>query len=137
MCGESDPSSSPCGQDLGDYPREVRSDQASNDEVLVLYDDQCSLCSRTVDFVQRLDRRRRLRFEALRSAQSACTRDTLDSIVARVGSRSFTRSDAVLEIARALGWPWSLALAARVVPRRLRDALYAWIARNRHRLFAR
>jgi predicted DCC family thiol-disulfide oxidoreductase YuxK len=40
-------------------------------------------------------------------------------------------------MAQGLGFPWSLAVLFRVVPQRLRDRLYAFIARNRLRFFGR
>jgi predicted DCC family thiol-disulfide oxidoreductase YuxK len=36
-----------------------------------------------------------------------------------------------------LGFPWSLAGILRVLPRRLADVLYEWVARNRFRMFGR
>jgi predicted DCC family thiol-disulfide oxidoreductase YuxK len=36
-----------------------------------------------------------------------------------------------------LGLPWSLAAILRVLPRRLADTLYEWVARNRFRMFGR
>lgn len=47
-------------------------------------------------------------------------------------SRAFTRSDAWIEVARVLGGLWKIFLIIRWIPRRLRDAVYGMIARNRH-----
>lgn len=47
-------------------------------------------------------------------------------------SRSFTRSDAWIEVARALGGPWRVFVLLRWIPRWLRDGVYGFIARNRH-----
>jgi predicted DCC family thiol-disulfide oxidoreductase YuxK len=49
----------------------------------------------------------------------------------------YTKSDAVLRIADGLGGIWTLALAARLVPRFFRDACYDFVARNRYRIFRR
>ena len=43
----------------------------------------------------------------------------------------FTRSDAWVELARALGGGWRMLAIVRFIPKRLRDAVYDWIARNR------
>lgn len=45
--------------------------------------------------------------------------------------RVFLRSDAVIELGRALGGFWSLAVIGKMVPRFLRDPLYKLVARNR------
>jgi predicted DCC family thiol-disulfide oxidoreductase YuxK len=62
-----------------------------------------------------------------------------DSLVLRTSEdQLLTRSAAMLHILRRLGGPWRvLAALGSVVPRRLRDALYDFIARIRLRLFAR
>lgn len=48
--------------------------------------------------------------------------------------RVLLRSAAALRVARYLGRAWSLAMAAWLVPRPLRDAAYDLVARHRHRL---
>jgi predicted DCC family thiol-disulfide oxidoreductase YuxK len=60
--------------------------------------------------------------------------DTLIVIRADVVLRD---SDAVLAIYKGLGWPWKAALIFKLAPRRIRDPLYRWIARNRYRVFGR
>jgi predicted DCC family thiol-disulfide oxidoreductase YuxK len=51
--------------------------------------------------------------------------------------RQFTESDAAIHVVAALGGGWRLCLAARIVPKRWRDALYRLLARNRYRWFGR
>jgi predicted DCC family thiol-disulfide oxidoreductase YuxK len=40
-------------------------------------------------------------------------------------------------MAEGLGWPWSLAGCMRILPRPVRDRLYAFVARNRLRYSGR
>ncbi len=47
----------------------------------------------------------------------------------------FLRSDAILELTRALGGFWSLLHLLRIVPRSWREGLYCYVARNRIRWF--
>jgi predicted DCC family thiol-disulfide oxidoreductase YuxK len=56
-----------------------------------------------------------------------------DSIVVTTDRHAWVRSDAVIEIARRMPWPWRAALALRAVPESLRDGAYRWVARNRFR----
>ena len=49
----------------------------------------------------------------------------------------WTRSEAVLRVAGALGLPWRTASAARAIPRVMRDAAYDLLAHSRRRVFGR
>jgi predicted DCC family thiol-disulfide oxidoreductase YuxK len=62
----------------------------------------------------------------------------LDSVVLIAGGHVATKSTAALRIARRLGGVWALlAIPGFLVPRRLGDALYDAVARNRLRWFGR
>jgi predicted DCC family thiol-disulfide oxidoreductase YuxK len=113
-------------------------------EPLLLYDGACGFCAASVQFVLRHERHHRLRFAALESELGRAIRTRhpelagVDSMIwvehAGGGERVLTRSAAVLQVARYLGGPWRAAAIARLVPRRIRDAVYDLIARHRHRL---
>jgi len=109
---------------------------------VLLYDGACGLCSSTVRFVLRHDRRGSLCFAALQSpfaervlAKHPGLRDT-DSVVwlDRARGEVFTRSAAALRVAAYLKGPWRVALVLWVVPRQVRDWGYDLIARHRHLL---
>jgi predicted DCC family thiol-disulfide oxidoreductase YuxK len=51
--------------------------------------------------------------------------------------RVFTGSAAVLRIARRLRFPWPLAASMLMIPRPLRDWIYARVARRRYRWFGK
>ncbi|KPF66927.1 hypothetical protein IP88_12515 [alpha proteobacterium AAP81b] len=111
---------------------------------VIVFDAQCLLCSGSAQFILRRDRRRRFRLASVQSAAGAalCRRYGIDpadpaTMVVVDGDRVWRESAAVLRIASGLGWPWRLALAAHIVPRRWRDAAYRWLARHRYRLFGR
>jgi predicted DCC family thiol-disulfide oxidoreductase YuxK len=116
---------------------------------LVLYDGVCGLCDRVLQFVLRHDHRRVFSFASLQSAvgrscveQSGGNPDELTTfyVIANyrtATARAFTRSDAALFVAGALGWPWRALLLMRFVPRVLRDQAYDLVARTRYRVFGR
>lgn len=113
----------------------------TDEPVVILFDGECNLCNRAVDFVLRRDRAGRYRFAALQSPAAARMRagvlpngDTLHLIDA---AGHHVRSTAVLRIAAGLGRPWSWLRVLEIVPRRLRDAVYDFIARRRVRWFGR
>lgn len=111
---------------------------------VILFDGVCNLCNASVQWVLQRDRAGQFRFAALQSetgqhllAAHGLDQASFDTVVLADGDRIFTRSDAALEIARRLGGPWSWLAVLRWIPRRLRDAVYNWVARNRYRWFGR
>lgn len=119
-------------------------DQAAT--VTIFYDGHCGLCHRSVRFVLARDHKgRAFRFaplygEAFRARVAESARAGLpDSIVVLTADGSLlTRSGATIYVLRRLGGFWRLLGAAiGLVPRPLRDSVYDWIARIRHRLFTR
>jgi predicted DCC family thiol-disulfide oxidoreductase YuxK len=115
---------------------------------VLLYDGVCGFCNKSVQMILGHDRRGEMRFAALQSGYGLRVVERhpelrgVDSVVfveetTSGGERIFVRSDAALKVAAYLGGFWKLFLAARVMPRRLRDYFYDLFARNRYRLFGR
>lgn len=118
---------------------------------LLLYDGTCGFCAKSVQFVlQREHRRRTLRFASLDSGVGREVRalypelENVDSVVwIEAGSndrdyRLYVRSEAVFKVLKYLGGVWTaLAMIGSMVPRRLRDAVYDFIARHRHKIIPR
>ena len=114
------------------------------DSPVILFDGVCGLCNWWVSFVLERDKRGRFRFAALQGeAGGELLRshglpvDQLDTVVLIAGERAYSKSAAVLEILKRLGFPWSLAAAGAVLPIGVRDGLYDFVARNRYRWFGR
>jgi predicted DCC family thiol-disulfide oxidoreductase YuxK len=47
------------------------------------------------------------------------------------------RSDAILHVLTTLGGFWRVATLGKIIPRKLRDALYRTVAASRYRLFGK
>ncbi len=110
----------------------------------VLFDGFCHLCNGAVDFILRHDSRELFVFASLDS--EAALRSVRerglelpqeDSIILIDGDGIHTLSDAVIRIARGLGFPWSMAAIGVIVPKKWRDGLYRRVAANRYRWFGR
>ncbi|HSQ28281.1 MAG TPA: DCC1-like thiol-disulfide oxidoreductase family protein [Gemmatimonadaceae bacterium] len=115
---------------------------------LLLYDGTCGFCAESVQFVLGHDRRRReLRFASLQGPTGTDVRgrhpelETVDSVIwyepGSPGEREviLVRSSAVLRVLRYLGGAWRvLAWLGALVPRPLRDSVYDFVARHRHKL---
>ena len=115
-----------------------------DDRPIIIFDGYCALCSGWAQFVLRHDRHGRYR---LLRAQSPLGRalyvhygldpqDYETNILIADGIAWF-ESEGSIRMAEGLGWPWSLAAGVRILPRPLRDRLYAFVARNRLRFFGK
>lgn len=114
---------------------------------VLLYDGVCGFCNKSVQLILDHDRRGSMRFAALQSdyGQSVIERhpelrglDTVVFIERQAGRELvYTRSDAALKVASYLGGLWKIFLAAKILPRRLRDFCYDQFARNRYKLFGK
>jgi predicted DCC family thiol-disulfide oxidoreductase YuxK len=116
---------------------------------LVLYDGVCGLCNRLNQFLLKRDPNDQFRFASLQSqlASSLLKGYGIDPIdldtvyvvadYEQPNQRLLARSDAVLHVLGQLGGAWSYFRAGRVLPRKLRDALYKLVAGNRYRIFGK
>lgn len=114
---------------------------------VLLYDGVCGFCNKSVQLILNHDRRGTLRFAALQSDYGRALLERhaelrgVDSVVfveqAPGGERVHTRSEAALKVAAYLGGFWKLFLAAKVLPRPLRDHCYDLFARNRYKFFGK
>jgi predicted DCC family thiol-disulfide oxidoreductase YuxK len=111
---------------------------------LIVFDGVCVLCSGFARTVVRLDREERFRFTTAQSPlgealyrQHGLRTDVYETNLVIVDGVAYTRMDSLVAVMDALGWPWRAARILQIMPRRLRDALYGVIARNRYTLFGR
>ncbi len=121
---------------------------------VLLFDGPCHLCTKSVQFILARERAPVLQFAPLDSEkgrellsafrQMEEIAQWLDrpeagvqSLVLIEAGRCYLRSEAVLRTAKYLRFPWSLLVVFRLVPPRLRDLIYRFIARNRYRWFGR
>ena len=116
---------------------------------LILYDGVCGLCNRLIQFVLRRDRADRFRFAALQGsmARAALRRHGRDAGVldtvyvirdhGTAEERILAKSRAILHVLSSLGGLWRPARLLQIVPVRLLDALYDFVARRRYGWFGR
>lgn len=114
---------------------------------IILYDGVCVLCHRTVRWLLRIDKQGTLRFAPLqgRFAQTVPLQPPgapSDSVVYVTGyggeqMRIFSRSDAIIRSIADLGGAWRAILVLKIIPLRVRDALYTFVVRHRYRWFGK
>jgi predicted DCC family thiol-disulfide oxidoreductase YuxK len=108
----------------------------------LFYDADCGLCSA---LVERVVRKGRGRVDCLplqgelaqkQGFSAEIAKDSGSMVVVRDADGAvFTESEACLELARALGGFWRLALILRMIPRRWRDHAYRTVSRHRQSLW--
>ena len=109
-----------------------------DDRPIIVFDGKCVLCSGWARFVTKHDRRERFRLLPAQSPLGTAIythyglhpTDYETNLLIEHG-RAWFKSEGSIRMFEGLGFPWSLATIARVLPRLLRDRLYDLIARNR------
>lgn len=110
---------------------------------IVFYDGVCGLCHRSVRWLIRHDRKRRLRYAALQSelSRSLLRPQGLDlssgTIVFSDQGRIYLKSEAIIRILQRIKGRYHPAGCLLWIPVRWRDGIYDWVAQNRYRWFGK
>lgn len=111
---------------------------------IIVFDAMCVLCSANAAFVLRHDGVGRFRLASMQGEAGAALyrRFGIDpanpeTLIVVEGNSVLRDSDAVLAIWAGLDRPWNALAVLRIVPRKLRDPIYRWVARHRYRLFGK
>ncbi|MDI5929921.1 thiol-disulfide oxidoreductase DCC family protein [Rhizobium leguminosarum] len=116
----------------------------ADEQPLIVFDGECVFCSGWVKFVLKHDKQQRYRFLAAQTPLGAAlyrhygldARDYETNILIEEG-RGFFKSDGTIRMVAGLGFPYSLVKIFRLLPQRVADALYEFIARNRLKIAGR
>ncbi len=100
------------------------------------------LCSKTVIFLLKADKKNRLKFAPLSGATSklisiGSSASQESTVVFYNNGILFYRSTAVLKIAGQLSFPWTLFSIFLLVPAFIRDYIYGLIGRHRYKWFGK
>ncbi len=111
---------------------------------VVLFDGVCNLCSNSVQFILKRDRKNQFLFGSLQGeyGQSVLRKYQLpvnefNSFMLIEDDKLYTKSTGALRMLKHLGGGWRLLYAFIIVPKFIRDAVYNWIARNRYKWFGK
>jgi predicted DCC family thiol-disulfide oxidoreductase YuxK len=129
-------------------PFSYRSDPAvppfPDDHPIIVFDGYCALCSGYARFVLAHDHAGVFRLVAAQSSLGhalyvhyGLDPQDFETNILIADGKAYFKSEASIRIAEQLGPPWSVARALRLVPIPIRDQIYAFIARNRLRLFGK
>ena len=110
---------------------------------IILFDGLCNLCSGTVDFLLKHDRKKQFRFASLQSnagkllIQKFQIPTVTDSVILIKSNKIYIESVAIIEISKMLSYPWKLGIILKIFPEKIRDGLYRIISKNRYRWFGK
>jgi predicted DCC family thiol-disulfide oxidoreductase YuxK len=107
---------------------------------IIFYDGLCGLCDRSVQYIIRYDTKKKFRFAALQSnfaANILGEKKLTDSFILFENGIISERSTAALKVCKILGRNIGLLYIFILIPKKLRDSIYNWIARNRYKWFGK
>jgi predicted DCC family thiol-disulfide oxidoreductase YuxK len=130
-----------------EIPSEIASFLANlpKNKKIILFDGVCNLCNSAVQFIIKRDKKDVFRFVALQSdlGMEICIyigidQKATDSIILyEPGIAYYYKSQAALQIASELGSFYSLLTIFKVLPKKISDIFYDYIAKNRYRWYGK
>jgi predicted DCC family thiol-disulfide oxidoreductase YuxK len=117
---------------------------SSEKKSIILFDGMCNFCNTSVNKIIKYDKKNVFKFAAIQSDAgkkllTELSIDTLkiDSILLIENNTLFTKSTAVLKIAKQLSGLYKLGYAFIIIPPFIRDTIYDFIAKNRYKWFGK
>ena len=110
---------------------------------IIIFDGICNLCNASINFILKRDKRKQFLYISLQSdegkqlVEDYKIPEETDSVVLIKNETVYVESDAALEIGLMLPRPWRWVSVFRIFPKKLRDGIYRWIARNRYSWFGK
>ena len=112
--------------------------------LIVLFDGVCNLCSSSVQFIIKNDKKKQFRFASLQSEfgqkvmeQFGLPTNELNSFILLENGKIYTKSTGALRVAKRLNGLWVLLYGFIIVPPFIRNAVYSFVANNRYKWFGK
>jgi predicted DCC family thiol-disulfide oxidoreductase YuxK len=96
-----------------------------------------------VDFILKRDKHKQFRFVSLQSETGLYIikkfkiAPETNSVILIQNHLVFIESDAAIKIAQQLTLFWKLLVVFKIIPKKVRDKLYRWVAKNRYKWFGK
>jgi len=111
---------------------------------IIFFDGVCNLCTGSIQFIIKRDRKDLFRFAALQSEQAIrylqsfnISPNSLDTILLLENGKIYKRSTAALRIAKRLSGAWPALYGFIIIPEFIRDYLYRQIAKRRYKIWGK
>jgi len=109
----------------------------------ILFDSKCNLCSKTVKRVMKLDKNKLFKFISNKSeyGKNIISKNNLNSITTETivlfttENKFLIKSDAAISIAVKLNPLFLIFNILFIVPKKIRDRIYDYVAKNRYKWF--
>jgi len=111
---------------------------------IVLFDGVCNLCSKSVQFILKRDKKNQFLFGSLQGAYGQemlkkyqLPANEFNSFMLIEGDKLYTKSSGALRMLKHLGGWWRLLYVFIIVPKFIRDGIYNWISKNRYKWYGK
>ena len=119
--------------------------KTAQNKKIILFDGICNLCDSSVQFIIKHDKKDKFRFVALQSKLGieicnyiGIDQTKIDSIVLyNPDVAYYYKSSAIIEIENELGGIYSLISIFKILPEKLRNYIYDYIAKNRYKWYGK
>lgn len=118
--------------------------ELSEDTSIVLFDGVCNFCDASINRIIRHDKKNKFLFAPLQSEAGknlailhGINTEKTDSIILIESNKAYTRSTAILRIAKHLNGLYPLMYGLLIIPSFIRNAVYDLFARNRYKWFGK
>lgn len=112
---------------------------------IILFDGVCNLCNTSVQYVVKRDKKDVFRFAPLQSEigkkmlkERNIDTNTIDSIILIEPEIAYyIKSEAALKIMKEFDGAWSLMAVFNIVPTKIKNIVYDFIAKNRYKWYGK
>lgn len=109
---------------------------------LILFDGVCNFCNSSINFILKNDTNNRFKFASIQSDTGKLyikkyQLQELDSVIVITRNKALIKSDAFIHILGKLGSIYSVSKIFKLVPLKIRNAVYDFIAQNRYKWFGK
>lgn len=106
---------------------------------IIIFDGECHLCDRSVQFILKRDKNAVFRFCTLQYAKANNLFPTeTDSVILMDKNTNYIKSNAALKILNYLGGLYRfMSIILSVIPSNIADFVYDFIAKNRYKWFGK
>lgn len=110
---------------------------------IVMFDGECNLCNKSVQFILKRDQNDYFLFSSLQNdtakklLEQYDSHHHIESLIFIEKGKIYEKSSAALRICRHLNGIWKIGYLGLIIPKPFRDYLYSIIAKNRYHWFGK